>query len=188
MRQSMSAPLQTIIETFETRGSEAYGTEVVTQLQHALQSALLAQQDNASSALITAALLHDIGHIMSDDALPTNDRGNLNDQHEDRAYPWLTRHFSADVADPVRLHVAAKRYLCSVDPDYANSLSPASLKSYHDQGGPMSAAEKRAFESEPRYETALRLRRWDDAAKDANRETPGIREFIPYIEDALSQK
>ncbi len=90
-----------------------------------------------------------------------------------------------DVAEPVRLHVAAKRYLCTVEPSYASTLSPTSLKSFHDQGGEMSDSEVQEFRALPHYHLALQLRRWDDKAKDPNLETQPIDGFVSYLASCL---
>ncbi len=111
-----SDPIQVILNAFEERGQGKYGSEEVSQLEHALQCATLAIEDGASNQQIVAALLHDLGHIISGDDLPTGLDENLDDMHEERAYQWLLLHFGPDVAEPVRLHVAAKRYLCTVEP------------------------------------------------------------------------
>ncbi len=174
-----------IIAVFEARGKEKYGSEAVTQLQHALQTALLAEEAKAEPALITAALLHDIGHILHEEALPTTDSENLDDFHEEVGYQWLLEYFGEEVAAPVKLHVEAKRYLCTIDETYEQNLSPTSLKSYYDQGGKMKGTEKEVFESNPFFEPAVLLRRWDDLAKEADKETPGIEHFAPYIEECL---
>lgn len=181
----MSEIIQRIYEVFDQRGDEMYGKEAVTQRQHALQSGLLARKSGQSAQQIVAALLHDIGHILSDNELPHSTEENLDDQHEERAYEWLKKYFGAAVADPVRLHVAAKRYLCSKYEDYESKLSPTSLKSYYDQGGKMSDSELAAFESEPFYKQALALREWDDTAKDPNRETPVIQDFETELKACL---
>ncbi|MBL8888904.1 MAG: HD domain-containing protein [Planctomycetaceae bacterium] len=169
--------IERIFELFHQRGTEQYGSEAVTQLQHAIQAAILAQREQAESHLVAAALLHDVGHILGNSPLPDHESQNFDDHHENRAYPWLLEHFGKAVADPVRLHVAAKRYLCTVEPEYAAKLSPTSLKSYFDQGGPMSVTEQIAFEQEEFYSQALRLRRWDDRAKDPSVELPSIESF-----------
>lgn len=181
----MSPVIQTIIKTFEERGNGKYGKEEVTQLQHALQSAQLAEEEQAPAELISAALLHDIGHIIDDNALPEHNEQNLDDQHEERAYEWLTAHFGKAVADPVRLHVVAKRYLCTKDRSYEQELSPTSYKSYLDQGGQMNEEEISTFEREPHHQEALRLRRWDDLAKDQTKHTPDINHFVLYLEQCL---
>ena len=181
----MSDVIEIIVHTFSERGSEAYGLECVTQLEHALQSAQLALNEDAGDALIAAALLHDIGHILDASALPIDIDANLDDRHEERAYEWLVSHFGGAVADPVRLHVPAKRYLCTIEPEYQNALSPTSHKSYLDQGGSMSEAELAQFRAEPHCDAALRLRRWDDAAKVAGLATPRIEEFAPRLRAVL---
>jgi phosphonate degradation associated HDIG domain protein len=182
----MSQPeiAETILSIFSTRGGENYANEAVTQLQHAVQCALLAKQDAADSSLIVAALLHDIGHLLHEGELPTDLSDNLDDFHEQKGYAFLKRHFGTLVADPVRLHVAAKRYLCTVEPDYLSRLSPTSLKSFLDQGGLMNLDEVKAFRLEPHYESAVRLRRWDDAAKDPSAVSIAVEEFLAEIADA----
>jgi len=175
-------PIETIVRVFRERGQGRYGSESVTQLQHALQCALLARRAGAESPQVAAALLHDIGHIIDDHEIPESDEQNLDDLHEERAYVWLKENFGPAVADPVRLHVTAKRYLCTVEPDYAGTLSPTSLKSFHDQGGLMSAAELDDFRDERFAFEAVQLRRWDDLAKDPNMETPSIEDFVPMLE------
>ena len=183
-----NAVVQQIVSVFNQRGSENYGIEPVTQLEHAIQSAELAKHSGAASSLIVAALLHDIGHILGNHPLPDGHSKNYDDKHETSAYGWLREHFGQRVADPVRLHVAAKRYLCTVEPSYCDQLSPTSLKSFHDQGGVMSAEEKAAFEKEAYFEEALRLRRWDDAAKDPDAEIPAIEEFADLLLEVMSGK
>lgn len=181
----MNPIVRQIIEVFESRGSESYGTEAVTQLQHALQCADLAKESGANDSLIAAAVLHDIGHILQSTPLPTSGDQDYDDQHESVGYQFLREHFGDAVADPVRLHVAAKRYLCTTDRDYEKQLSPTSLKSYHDQGGMMSAEEIAAFEAEPYYREAVRLRYWDDIAKDPDAITAEIEDFMPQLNTAL---
>ena len=122
----------------------------------------------SSSTLVCAALLHDVGHLVEDEADGGRDPSLLDDRHEDKGSKWLIDHFSPEVSDPVRLHVAAKRYLCTVDADYLDCLSPASLQSLREQGGKMSTAEIAEFESEPNRNAAVLVRKWDDNGK-----TPG---------------
>lgn len=184
----MNTAIQTVLDTFNKLGSDKYGRENVTQLEHALQSATLAREEGAEVSLIAAALLHDIGHLLDADVLPKDNEQNLDDAHEHRGHAWVFEHFGAAVADPVRLHVLAKRYLCSTDAAYERVLSPTSYKSYLDQGGPMNAEEIAAFEAEPFYQPALRLRRWDDLAKDPSKSTPGIEDFILEMEACLVSK
>ena len=173
-----------LAELFETRGGSEYGGESVTQGEHALQAALLAEQSGASPGLILAALLHDVGHLLHelDDDAP--DKG-VDDVHEDLGARFLDERLPASVADPVRMHVDAKRYLCAVEPDYFSQLSPPSVTSLRLQGGPMNAAEIQEFESNAYYEDAVRLRKWDDMAKVVGLATPGYEHFLAYVDQVL---
>lgn len=144
---------------FAAHGGESYG-EGVTMLEHALQAAALAEADSADDSLVVAALLHDIGHFLQ----PADDDFGYH-KHDRSGGDWLARRFAPAVSEPVRLHVAAKRYLCAVEPDYFGKLSAASVHSLSKQGGPMSAAEAAAFASLPHAAAAARLRRWDDGGK-----------------------
>jgi phosphonate degradation associated HDIG domain protein len=157
-----------VIELMRRRGSEAYLGEPVSQLEHALEAALIASRAEAQPALIVAALLHDIGHLLHDHGENAASEG-IDTRHEIAGYHWLLARFGPAVAEPVLDHVAAKRYLCAVEPDYFSGLSPASVESLALQGGPFGAAETRAFEAKPYWREAVILRRWDDAAK-----TPGM--------------
>lgn len=98
---------------------------------------------------------------------------------------WILEHFGTRIADPVRLHVAAKRYLCTEDPEYLNKLSPTSKKSFFDQGGAMNRSELNEFEAEPHFKEAVRLRTWDDTAKDADKITQELEYFLPMIESCI---
>jgi phosphonate degradation associated HDIG domain protein len=173
-----------IVTLFETRGDAAYLGEPVSQREHALQAAYLAEQEGAPEHLIVAALLHDIGHLLHD--LPENiaDEG-VDTCHEDLGHAWLSRYFPAEVTEPVRLHVAAKRYLCAVEPEYLRQLSPASVQSLALQGGPFSSEEARAFEQNHHGRAAVRLRRWDDGAKVVAWAVPGVAHYRTRLENAL---
>ncbi len=176
-----------IAHCFATRGDSEYGGESVTQLEHALQCALLAEQAGASGELIVAALLHDIGHLLHDLPADAPEHG-IDDHHENSGYRFLEKHFAPAVTEPVRQHVAAKRYLCSVDPDYQAQLSPPSLLSLQLQGGKMSDDELSAFRATPHWQDALRLRRWDDLAKEVDLVTPDLQHYLPLIEQALIEQ
>ena len=132
-----------IEQIFEAHGDEAYLGEPVSQKEHALQSAMAAERSGAPRHLVASALLHDFGHLVHDLPEDCADLG-IDSVHEDVGAAWLGRIFAANVTEPMRLHVAAKRYLCAVDPDYIRSLSPASMYTLNIQGGPMSAEEARA--------------------------------------------
>ena len=181
----MHSATEHVIRLFEQRGQGRYGSEQVSQLQHALQCAVFAKRQGAGSAMIAAALLHDLGHIIDHQPMPESDNQNLDDAHEQRAYQWIKSNFGKSVADPVRLHVAAKRYLCTVEPEYLAKLSPASLKSFHDQGGLMSQSQIDDFRDEPFAFEAVELRRWDDLAKDPTMQTPTIDDFAPLLDHLI---
>lgn len=155
--------VEAILELFAARGAEAYLGEPVSQQEHALQAAYLAVRDGAPGPLIAAALLHDIGHLLDLDESAA-ERG-IDQRHEEQAARWLSAHFDPEVTEPIRLHVAAKRYLCAMEPAYLASLSPASVRSLELQGGPLTSPEIVRFEALPHHLDAVRVRRWDDQAK-----------------------
>jgi phosphonate degradation associated HDIG domain protein len=157
--------------------------EPVTALEHALQCAQLAEWAHADSALVAAALLHDIGHFLEegDESLDLDDLSD--DRHEERAVPFLARAFDASVTEPVRLHVQAKRYLVRIDARYAETLTPASQHSLQLQGGPMSDAEMRRFEALPFAMDAVQLRRWDDLAKVPGKRTPPLAYYLALLDE-----
>jgi phosphonate degradation associated HDIG domain protein len=178
--------VERIEQLFALHGSTAYDgarRESVSALEHALQCAQLAEWANADAPLVAAALLHDIGHFIVAD--PEAD--DIDDVHELRAVPFLAEGFGANVFEPVRLHVQAKRYLVAVDPAYAAALSPASVHSLQLQGGPMSADELRLFEELPFALQAISLRRWDDLAKEAGKQTPPLAYYLALLEDVQQQ-
>ena len=177
----------TIVQLFKTRGDSEYGGEAVTQLEHALQCAALAAEVNEKPSLIVAALLHDIGHLLHDLPDDAPEQG-VDDHHENSGNRFLQLHFNADVCEPVKLHVAAKRYLCAVDSEYEPRLSRPSLISLQLQGGRMSAEEVHAFEGNPYYRDAVTLRKWDDQGKIQNLEVPGIESYVPLIEQLANEK
>jgi [1-hydroxy-2-(trimethylamino)ethyl]phosphonate dioxygenase len=161
---------------FDERGRESYFGEPVSQTEHALQAAHLAEAEGAPDSLVVAALLHDVGHLVH--GLPEDlaDR-ELDGHHEDVGVAWLAGRFDAGITEPIRLHVAAKRYLCAVDPSYRDGLSPASLRSLTLQGGPFDGDEVARFEANPHCRDAVRLRRWDDAAKVQGLAVPGLSHY-----------
>ena len=162
-----------ILRLFRERGRDAYLGEPVSQAEHALQAAHLAEVDGAPDPLIVAALLHDVGHLLHDLGDDAAGRG-IDARHERSGGSWLARHFGAEVAEPARLHVDAKRYLCAVEGSYLDGLSAASKLSLALQGGPMTPEEVARFEANPHHRDAVRLRRWDDEAKVAGLEVPGL--------------
>lgn len=176
--------VERIFALFHTSGDQMYIGEPVTVSEHMLQAAALAVADGADDQLIAAALLHDIGHLTHDLPEDAADHG-VDTRHEDNAMAVLQPLFPAAVTEPIRLHVAAKRYLVATDPRYLQSLSPASLQSLALQGGPMSHDERTAFESLPHATAACRLRRYDDAAKDTAVSTPPLESYAGLLRSVL---
>ncbi|MBS0342213.1 MAG: phosphohydrolase [Proteobacteria bacterium] len=182
----MSLTLEDIVTLFEAKGHEQYDGEPVTQLEHALQSAHQAEQEGAGSALISAALLHDIGHLLHDFGDTPSMKG-LDDVHQYRCLPFLRSLFGPATLEPIRLHVDAKRFLCAREPAYHDSLSADSQRSLKLQGGVFDAAQAAAFEALPFAMDAVRLRRWDDGAKSADLEVPGLAHFVRHLERAAAE-
>ena len=181
---SDNATMTAIEQAFRRRGQDHYG-EGVSQEQHALQAAWLAEQAGAPAALVVAALLHDIGHLLHELPEDIADQ-DIDTQHESLGSAWLSQYFGRDVSEPVRLHVAAKRYLCAVEPGYLDCLSAASQQSLALQGGPLDAAAATAFRAEPAADAAVALRRWDDEAKVIGLATPGLDHFRGLVAAALA--
>ena len=175
-----------IFELFAAHGGDAYFGEPVSQLEHALQAAYLATRENAPQWLVVAALVHDAGHLLHDMPEHVADLG-IDTRHEDLGHAWLAQYFGPEVTAPVRMHVDAKRYLCATDPEYLQLLSPASVESLQLQGGPFNAEEARAFEQQPFAREAVRLRRWDDQAKEPGLDVPGLESYRAAIEAAQLQ-
>lgn len=174
-----------VIRIFSGKGKSSYLGEPVSQLEHALQAAHFARQDQAPDHLIVAALLHDIGHLVDD--IPEDAADPFVDaRHEEIGESWLARRFGGDICEPVHLHVAAKRYLCATDPAYFSRLSPASVQSLHLQGGLMTAEEVAAFEANRYFQEALRLRLWDDKAKVPGLITAELPSYRELIEETAS--
>jgi [1-hydroxy-2-(trimethylamino)ethyl]phosphonate dioxygenase len=177
--------VEEIVDLYARKGGASYG-EGVSLTEHGLQAAQLAEQEGQGAPMIVAALLHDIGHLLHDFPEDIADQG-IDSQHESLASAWLSQYFPKEVSEPVRLHVAAKRFLCATVPGYFADLSPASVQSLELQGGQMSADESKAFMAEPFMGPALRLRRWDDLAKVAGLKTPDFAHYKPAIAAVLEQ-
>jgi phosphonate degradation associated HDIG domain protein len=175
-----------IFEVFAASGQALYFGEAVTETEHALQTAHQAEQAGAANALVVAALLHDFGHLIH--GLPESIANEgIDGRHEEAGAAWLARFFGEEITAPVRLHVAAKRYLAAAEPAYFESLSPASMQSLRLQGGPFDAAGAEAFEREPCFAAAVALRRWDDAAKVPGLAVPGLEHYRVRLEAALAR-
>ncbi len=162
---------------FARRGAEQYSGEPVTQLEHALQSAALAEAEGADDELVTAALLHDLGHLLQDLGETPSLRG-VDDVHQYAALPFLRGLFGERVLGGIRLHVDAKRYLCATRPEYHDALSEDSKRSLKLQGGVFDAVQAQAFIAQPGAPDAVRLRLWDDRAKVAGLPTPPLAHYL----------
>ena len=177
----MIEPAQSVDEVlalYERWGPERYDEEV-TQLEHALQCAALAREGDASDALLAAALLHDVGHLL--ELAGGRFRSEVDEHHEARGARYLSALFGTDVIRPIALHVQAKRYLCAVDAGYAAALSAGSTASLRKQGGPMTTPQATAFERQPGAADAVRLRRWDDEAKVLDLDVGSLDQHVPLL-------
>ncbi len=173
----MALTLPDIERLFEERGGAQYSGEPVTQLQHALQTAALGEVEGANDSLVTAALLHDLGHLLHDLGETPSLHG-VDDVHQYRALPFLRGLFGDEVLNAIKLHVDAKRYLCATHAGYHTDLSADSKRSLLLQGGIFSADEAAKFIAQPGAQDAVRLRLWDDLAKDADMVTPPLSHFM----------
>ncbi len=178
--------IETLFGLMNRMGAIRYGSEAVSQLDHALQCAALAEREGASPQLVAAALLHDIGHLTADDEGASLQ--GIDARHEIDGSGFLAAWFGGEVTRPVRLHVDAKRYLCAVEPAYFDGLSPASVRSLALQGGPFSEEEARRFIAQAQAPEAVRLRRWDDGAKVKGAETPPLGHYRLHLEEALAAR
>jgi phosphonate degradation associated HDIG domain protein len=178
-------PAEELWSIYSSRGAEEYFGEAVTTLEHSLQAAHFAQESGAPEALIVAALLHDIGHLI--DSAPSDLADWHGDaHHEVSGSAWLAQRFGPSVSEPVRLHVPAKRYLCATDAGYSAQLSKASVRTLALQGGAMSATEIEVFRLEPYHRDAIELRRFDDRGKVAGLRTADFAHYRGLI-DAISR-
>lgn len=180
----MSDCIAHIEALFIAQGKKSYAGEGVSQLGHALQSGQLAMASGASDSLVVAAFLHDLGHLLNDQGDTPTLRG-VDDQHEVWAADFLAEHFPLSVSEPVRLHVAAKRALCAIKPEYTGKLSEDSLRSLKLQGGPMSPQELEQFFQSEFAEDAILVRAWDDQAKKPKAQTASLHSFLDVCEKVL---
>jgi len=183
----MALSLTDIERLFATKGARMYAGEPVTQLQHALQAAELAEREAANDELVLAAFLHDLGHLINDQGDTPTLRG-IDDRHEYVALPFLRGLYGEAVLQPIRLHVDAKRYLCArgdgrmAGAEYWSGLSADSKRSLELQGGIFTDAEADAFIAQPHAADAVRVRLWDDMAKSADAVTPSVDRYLALAE------
>ena len=173
-----------LLNLLATKGDDIqYGNENVTQLEHALQCAELAEQHNLPNATIVAALLHDIGHLLYEDEDPIHE--GKDGYHENLGADYLSKYFDDNVTHPIRAHVDSKRYLAGVEEGYYDLLSEASKLSLSVQGGAFSKEEAELFINKPFMKEAVEMRRFDDMAKIINKKTPSLEHFRHYLEEAF---
>ncbi len=175
-----------IIDLFGRRGAEEYMGESVSMAQHMEQSAACAVADGASDEIVIAALLHDIGHFVGDFPIDLLENG-VDNRHQEAGAIFLETFYPPSVTEPIRLHVAAKKYLCAVDEQYFGHLSAASKQSLQVQGGPMSNAEIEAFESNPWHQAAVKIRLYDDDGKVVGLEIKPFESYREKLESLLLQ-
>ena len=169
--------IDAIAGLFAGPGARDYLGEAVTIGEHMRQAGALAEAAGAPAPLVAAALLHDVGHL----------RGETDARHGSGGASWLSQWFGPEVTEPVRLHVAAKRYLCATEPGYSSLLSSESVRTLALQGGPMTSEQAAAFEALPHARDAVAVRRWDDQAKDPALTPPGFAHFAPLLEGLARQ-
>jgi phosphonate degradation associated HDIG domain protein len=177
-----------IISLFEKRAGNQYGREAISQLEHALQCAHLAETAGETDESVIAALLHDVGHLIAaENAGVVDDVQERDDLHQYIALPFLRGALPDAVLEPIRLHVDAKRYLCGAEASYWASLSDASQRSLELQGGPLTEAELGVFMEQPFAEEAVRLRRYDDFAKTPHQPTPDLAHYAKKLQHVMTQ-
>ena len=187
------SPVDAIAELFASEGAADYLGEPVTVAAHLLQAGARAEAEGAPPALVAAALLHDVGHLRGADAdvhaVELSGRELMaghDNNHGDRGAQWLSaQRFPVSVTEPIRLHVAAKRYLCATEPSYFGQLSEASVYTLSVQGGPMTDGQALEFEREPHAADAIAVRRWDDLAKDPSADVPAFDHYRPLLGSLL---
>ncbi len=173
----MALTLADIESLFARHGASQYSGEPVTQLEHALQTAQLAEESGADDELVTAALLHDLGHLLNDQGESPTLRG-IDDLHQYFVLPFLRGLFGDRLLAAIQLHVDAKRYLCAARPGYWESLSDDSKRSLKLQGGIFNPEDATAFMARPHAADAVAVRLWDDLAKAPAKTTPSLSHFL----------
>ena len=175
---SILSSLDQIEALYAAKGGLNYG-EGISQMEHALQCAVLAQEAGEPDSLVIASLLHDIGHLEEDEAEVV--QFERDDRHEITGVRMLSRLFGPEVLQPIALHVAAKRYLCWKDPDYHAALSPASQATLRLQGGVFDADQAQKFERAPFHREAIALRSFDDTGKRPEAAEVKFSDYIPMM-------
>jgi phosphonate degradation associated HDIG domain protein len=178
---SEPASVDELFDLYDALGDRSYG-ESITQREHALQCAALARAAGASEALVVAALFHDVGHLVLDVQGGSEfELSSHDDDHEGRGARILARIFGPRVAQPVALHVTAKRWRCTREPEYHDQLSRASRATLIAQGGLLDEEECQRFETHPGFDDAMALRTWDDIGKVEGLHVGVLRDWEPLV-------
>ena len=180
--EDADAFLDHLTELFASHDGKLEVEGRLSNATHMLQTAAAAEAAGAQACLVAASLLHDIGHWLRGEPI---DAQTVDDRHESVGAAWLKRYFDVDVTQPIALHVAAKRYLCTREPDYLANLSRGSVASLALQGGLMSEVEAEAFEADPAHGHAVALRRWDEYGKIPGLQVPRFERYRPLLRDLM---
>ena len=178
------AVIDAIIHLYKVAGRRDTTVDGLSQVDHAVQTAQLAEDERAPESLVVAALLHDLGHLLEPWPRDIAHLG-VDHRHEALGAAWLARAFGPEVCEPIRLHVQAKRYLCTVEESYLETLTPSAMRSLELQGGPMGAADARAFEGARWFREAVWLSRLDERAKRGGMSPPDFEEYRARLEAML---
>ena len=189
MNCKIESVLYQVFEPYLKHGADDYIGEAVSQIEHMSQCAELARLQGHDDEVILAAFFHDLGHICAKYDEADNMGGFGRISHEKVGADFLrARGFSEKIATLVERHVEAKRYLCARSSAYYNKLSAASKQTLKFQGGPMSAAEVAAFESDPLHSLYIELRAWDELAKQQNHPVPDLDIYRSMARKHLQQQ
>ncbi len=174
--------IEKIISNFKNNKSLYIG-ENVTISEHMIQSAMMAEKSKSKDYLVCSCLLHDYGHFILDDPdeLVTKKQDG---KHEDIGYEYLKKFFKREIVEPIKNHVIAKRYLAR-DKKYYNKLSNASVVSLELQGGLLSRKEAESFEKEEFFKEAIKLRKFDEAAKKVGVKIKDIIQYKDLLKASL---
>jgi phosphonate degradation associated HDIG domain protein len=192
MRQPAEKTVQTaaeIMHLFEQYGAEDYDGEPVSQASHMIQCAMLAMSEGADMELVLGAFLHDIGHLLKHTHSTAAMSGYGVVNHEGLGAAYLKeKGFSERVCAMVDMHVHAKRYLVATDAGYKSKLSPASLQTLQWQGGPMNQTEAAAFRLHPFFNDIIKVRQWDEGAKNTQAVLLPLQQFKTLILEYLNDR
>ena len=194
VRRANGDVIEALSGLFTRSAAISYGDGQVSMCAHMLQSGMLAEQADAPPELTVAALLHDVGHFgtdfpeeFGDDHHTLMQEARKDRRHQEAGANLLAPFFGPEVAEPIRLHVSAKRYLCSIEPSYEKLLSKTTRHTLTLQGGPMTKAEVAEFATQDFASDAVQMRRWDDLAVVGEAKTPDFDHFRPLLADFLAR-